>query len=168
MTTRWNRLTFERAAIFYARVALGAAFLSAVASRFGIWQGQPGLAKFAGFLHRTAEVNAFMPEKVIPLFAWASTVAETVLGVSLLIGFRLRWTALGSATLLALFGTAMTISLGPKAPLDSSVFSASAAALLLALYQTKAFKVRSPDCTTPKSSNLNLCQPVDGCRVYDR
>jgi len=42
--------------------------------------------------------------------------------------------ALGSALLLALFGIAMAISLGLKSPLDYSVFSASAAALLLALY----------------------------------
>jgi hypothetical protein len=34
--------------------------------------------------------------------------------------------------LLALFGTAMAISFGIKSPLDYSVFSASAAALLLA------------------------------------
>lgn len=39
--------------------------------------------------------------------------------------------ALGSAVLLAIFGTAMAISLGLKSPLDYSVFSASAGALLL-------------------------------------
>jgi len=36
------------------------------------------------------------------------------------------------AALLALFGVAMAISFGPKEPLDYSVFSACAAALLLA------------------------------------
>jgi hypothetical protein len=35
---------------------------------------------------------------------------------------------------LALFGLAMTISMGIKSPLDYSVFSASAGAMLLALY----------------------------------
>jgi hypothetical protein len=35
--------------------------------------------------------------------------------------------------LLAIFGIAMAISFGPKSPLDYSVFSASAGALLLAL-----------------------------------
>jgi hypothetical protein len=34
------------------------------------------------------------------------------------------------------FGTAMAISFGLKSPLDSSVFSASAGALLLALHET--------------------------------
>lgn len=126
----------ERCAILYARLALGAAFLSAVASRFGIWDGQPGMAKFAGFIEYTAEVNSFMPAVTIPFLAWGATVAELSLGLALIAGFRLRWVAIGSAMLLALFGTAMAISSGLKSPLDYSVFSASAAALLLALSQT--------------------------------
>lgn len=138
-----SRLAWERVAISYARIALGAAFLSAVAGRFGIWDGHPGMAKFAGFLEYTAEVNAFMPARMIPFLAWAATVAETSLGLSLIVGFRLRWAALGSALLLALFGTAMAISLGLKSPLDYSVFSASAGALLLALYQTKTTETTS-------------------------
>jgi len=36
-----------------------------------------------------------------------------------------------------LFGTAMAISFGIKSPLDYSVFSASAAALLVAIYQVR-------------------------------
>ena len=39
--------------------------------------------------------------------------------------------ALGSALLLAMFGTAMAISFGLKSPMDYSVFSASGAAGLL-------------------------------------
>ncbi|HEX9457792.1 MAG TPA: hypothetical protein VGA84_01540, partial [Thermoanaerobaculia bacterium] len=58
--------------------------------------------------------------------------AETALGIALIAGFRLRWTAFASAGLLAVFGIAMAISGGIKSPLDYSVFSASAAALLLA------------------------------------
>jgi len=85
----------------YARLALGAAFLSAVAGRFGLWTGAPWGDAFARFVAYTAEVNAFMP-------------------------------ALGSAVLLAIFGTAMAISFGLKSPMDYSVFSASAGALLLA------------------------------------
>ena len=49
-----------------------------------------------------------------------------------LVGVRLRWVAGGAALLLASFGTAMALSAGLKSPLDYSVFSASAAALLLA------------------------------------
>jgi uncharacterized membrane protein YphA (DoxX/SURF4 family) len=74
-----------------------------------------------------------MPASSIPFLAWAATVAELVLGVLLLFGLWPRWTALASALLLILFGTAMAISFGAKSPLDYSVFSASAAAVLLAL-----------------------------------
>jgi putative oxidoreductase len=129
------RARLERFGPIYARLALGAAFLSAVASRFGIWDGEPGLSRFPGFVEYTAEVNAFMPAAVIPFLAWAATVAETSLGVALITGLGLRWVALASAALLAVFGTAMAISLGPKSPLDYSVFSASAGALLLALHE---------------------------------
>ena len=57
------------------------------------------------------------------------------LGVLLILGIWPRWVALASALLLVLFGTAMAISFGIKSPLDYSVFSASAAAVLLAVYQ---------------------------------
>lgn len=125
-----------RAGILYARFALAAAFLSAVASRFGLWDGTSFRERFAGFIEYTAEVNSFMPATTIPALAWAATIAELSLGVALLIGVRLRWVAFASAALLALFGTAMAISLGPKSPLDYSVFSASAGALLLGLTET--------------------------------
>jgi len=124
----------ERWGVLYARIALGGAFLSAVASRFGIWDGNVGLDHFAGFTRYTAEVNSFMPAVTIPFLAWTATAAELSLGVALIAGLRLRWVALGAALLLALFGAAMAISFGIKEPLDYSVFSASAAALLLALY----------------------------------
>ena len=123
----------ERLAMVYARVALGTAFLSAVAGRFGIWDRSVDWAHFERFINRTAQVNAFMPALTIPFLAWAATVAEITCGVALIVGFQLRWTALASAILLFLFATAMTISLGVKPPLDYSVFSASAGALLLAL-----------------------------------
>jgi len=124
----------EKWGVLYARIALGAAFLSAVASRFGIWNGNIGLDSFARFTQYTAEVNSFMPAFAIPFLAWAATAAELSLGIALIAGFRLRWVALGAALLLALFGAAMAISFGIKSPLDYSVFSASAAALLLARY----------------------------------
>jgi uncharacterized membrane protein YphA (DoxX/SURF4 family) len=124
---------FERAAMVYARVALGTAFLSAVAGRFGIWDRSIDWAHFERFMRRTGEVNAFMPAFTIPFLAWAATAAEISCGVALILGFQLRWTAFASALLLAMFAVAMTISTGVKPPLDYSVFSASAGALLLAL-----------------------------------
>ncbi len=122
----------DRWALRYGRVALGAAFLSGIASRFGLWGKGVGYGDFAHFAQYTAEVNSFMPAATIPFLAWTATAAELVFGVALVAGIRVRWAALGSAVLLALFGIAMAISFGIKEPLDYSVFSASAAALLLA------------------------------------
>jgi len=127
----------KRIALLYARFALAAAFLSAVASRFGLWDGKPASERFAGFIRYTAEVNSFLPAATIPFLAWAATIAEASLGVALLFGVGMRWIAYASAALLAVFGTAMAISFGIKSPLDYSVFSASAAALLLAVMETQ-------------------------------
>jgi uncharacterized membrane protein YphA (DoxX/SURF4 family) len=134
-----NSTQAKRLALLYARAALGIGFLSGVADRFGIWRGRNvGYGNFDGFLRYTAKVNSFMPASSIPFLAWAATAAELVLGVLLLVGLWPRWTALASALLLILFGTAMAVSFGAKSPLDYSVFSASAAAVLLALNQTSS------------------------------
>src|ERR1700733_7650452 len=129
----------KKLALLYARIALGIGFLSGIADRFGLWRGRyVGYGSFAGFVRYTAQVNSFMPASSIPFLAWSATIAELVLGILLLIGVWLRWTALASALLLILFGTAMAISFGPKSPLDYSVFSASGAAILLALNERRA------------------------------
>jgi putative oxidoreductase len=126
---------FERFGIFYARIAIGAAFLSAVGDRFGLWGKYGGWGNFATFEQYTAQVNSFMPAFTIPFLAWAATAAELSLGIGLILGVWRRWVALGASVLLFLFGTAMAISFGIKSPLDYSVFSASGGALVLSLYQ---------------------------------
>ena len=132
----WNRV-----ACFYVRIALAAAFLSAVAGRFGIWSGE-GLRHFSTFFARTAEVNSFMPSWTIHPLAYLATAAEIFFALALLAGVWPRWIALASALLLAMFATAMALSFGIKDPLDYSVYSASAAAFLLAMNQPP--KSRAP------------------------
>jgi uncharacterized membrane protein YphA (DoxX/SURF4 family) len=138
VTARLTRASLDRAAVVFARLALGAAFLSGIASRFGWWGRDVGYGNFENFVKYTAEVNAFMPASTIPFLAWSATAAELGLGIALVLGLWPRWVALGSALLLALFGIAMTISQGIKSPLDYSVFSACAAALLIALHTERA------------------------------
>jgi putative oxidoreductase len=128
---------WQRLATFYARFALGAAFLSAVAARFGFWGENTGPDSFKHFIEYTGEVNSFMPAFTVPFLAWAATVLETCLGLALVLGIWPRVVAPAAAGVLALFGTAMAISFGLKSPLDYSVFSASAAALLLATCQSR-------------------------------
>ncbi len=119
----------------FARLALGAAFLSSVADRFGLWgaYGKQGVSwgDFQHFTVYTGMVNSFLAARLIPGVAWAATVAETILGLGLLVGFYKRYFTIGSALLLLLFALAMTVSFGVKAAIDYSVFTASSAAFLL-------------------------------------
>jgi putative oxidoreductase len=128
-------VNWERWGILYSRIALGAAFLSGIADRFGLYTGRNvGYGNFAGFVEYTAKVNSFMPAVTIPFLAWAATAAELLLGIGLIVGVWPRRVAFASALLLVLFGIAMAISFGIKSPMDYSVFSASAGAVLLGLY----------------------------------
>jgi len=128
----------QRWAPRYARLAIAAAFLSAVAGRFGLWSGQPWAEAFGRFIERTAELNGWAPRVLMPVLAWSATLAETSLALALIAGVGLRWAAFGSAALLAWFATAMLVYTGLKPPLDYSVYSASACALLLALNERKS------------------------------
>jgi len=136
--TKSHEVARQRWGMLYLRLAIGTSFLSGIADRFGLYTGRNvGYGNFAGFMRYTAQVNSFMPSSTIPFLAWAATVAELAFGLALVLGIWLRWAALGSSILLLLFGTAMAISFGIKSPLDYSVFSASAGALILALYGTR-------------------------------
>ena len=125
----------EQLAVRYARIALGIAFLSAVASRLRDWP------RFEAYC---AQVNSFMPAWSIPLLARVATVLELSFGIALVLGVAVRRAAIGAAVLLCLFAIAMAISFGIKEPLDYSVWSASACALLLA--------VTAPSGTRPDRS----------------
>ncbi|MDV3995396.1 DoxX protein [Elizabethkingia anophelis] len=122
----------QNIAIFLLRIALAAGFLSAMSSRLNVWGAQSsGWSKFVRY---TAEVNSFLPHSWIPSLAVLSTLAESFIGILLLIGYRVRKTALCAAILTVLFGIAMSISFGCKEPLDYSVFVFSAGAFLLSTF----------------------------------
>ncbi len=131
----------------FARLALGFSFLSAVADRFGLWGavGAPHVAwgDFAHFITYTATLTWFLPRPMVPASAWLATGAEVILGIALILGIFTRTAAFLSGLLLLLFALAMTIALGLKSPLDASVFSASAAAFLLATAERYPFSVDS-------------------------
>lgn len=130
-----RRATVKKVLTLYARLAIATGFLSAVADRFGLW-GPAGSAKVAwgnwkNFVAYTAVLNFFLPRWSAPILAVVVTIAETTLGILLILGLWQGVTAAVSAALLCLFALAMSVALGVKAPLDYSVFSAAAAAGLL-------------------------------------
>jgi uncharacterized membrane protein YphA (DoxX/SURF4 family) len=127
----------------FARLALGSAFLSAVADRFGLWgpYGAKNVSwgNFADFVKYTSAVTSLFPSSFAVSFAWAATAAETLFGILLIVGFKTRRVSVLSGLLLLSFAIGMATGLGMKAPLDYSVFSAAAAAFLLAFCEPDRF-----------------------------
>jgi uncharacterized membrane protein YphA (DoxX/SURF4 family) len=96
MNSKTAQLTENGTAIvrLFARFALGASFLSAVADRFGLW-GPHGAKNvswgdFAHFVEYTGAVMSLFPSSLTVSFAWAATVAETLFGILLIAGFKIR------------------------------------------------------------------------------
>ncbi|WP_326835227.1 DoxX family membrane protein [Amycolatopsis rhabdoformis] len=126
-----------------ARLALAAGFLSAVADRFGWWgppnTGQVGWGTFAAYIDYTHSLSPYVPDGLTGAAAWAATAAETVVGLALLAGVLVRWSAWAATAVLVVFAVSMGLFLGWEAPLSASVFGAAAAALLLALSPVDSF-----------------------------
>lgn len=127
----------ERYAVTFLRLMLGVGFLNGIASRFGLYGKNVGYGNYANYVKYAGEVNSFMPASAIPFLANAATIAELSFGLLLVFGLWVRWAAYGSAALLAMFGIAMGISFGFVSPLDYSVFSACAGALVVAICEER-------------------------------
>ncbi len=118
------------------RVALALTFLYSLADRFG-WVGPPGAANVSWgtvsrFTTYVGTLNWFLPHSLIAVLSWIDTSLEAALGLMLLAGLWLRGVSLVSGLLLLAFATAMGVASGIGAPFQYSVFTASAAAFLLA------------------------------------
>ena len=127
--------------LWFARIALAAGFLSASADRFGLW-GAPGAKGVAwgnweNFVAYSTSLNFFAPDFLQGALAAAATAAEILLGIWLLIPRLTTHAAVLAGLLLLTFGLVMILSLGPKPPLDYSVFSAASSAFLLAIASRK-------------------------------
>ncbi len=123
----------------FLRLALAVAFLSAVADRVGIWGTAWG--NMTNFYAYTHQLVPWISESLAKVAGFIATVAEVVFGICLLIGYRVRLFANLSGVLLLLFALAMTFSLGLKAPLNYSVYTAAAAAFALGCMRKKFLEI---------------------------
>ncbi len=126
----------RQVAMLALRIALATAFLSAVADRSGVW-GPAGTTNvfwgsFGAFVAYTATLMPFVSAGLVPVLAWISTAAEVILAIGLLVGWQLRWFALGSALLLAVFGVAMALFAGFESTFSYNVWTTMAASYALA------------------------------------
>jgi thiosulfate dehydrogenase [quinone] large subunit len=126
------------------RMALALGFLSAVADRLGVYPEEISVwGNWQSFVDYTGLINPWLPPSLVPPAAVAATAAEVIFGIALLIGFKTELFAKLSGILLLVFALAMSFSLGPKAPLDYSVYAAAAAAFALGTMNNKYLEVDS-------------------------
>ncbi|WP_211241083.1 hypothetical protein [Pseudonocardia spinosispora] len=127
----------------FARLALAAGFLSAVADRFGLWgppgTGSVGWGDFATYTAYAHSLSPYIPDGLQGATAWAATIAESTIGLALLAGVLVRWSALAATGLLLGFAMSMGLFLGWTAPFSYSVFAAAAASLLVAIAPVNTF-----------------------------
>lgn len=127
------------------RFLMAGDFLLSVGDRFGAFgpPGTPGSpwGDFAHFVSYTREVSSFLPAGFAPFLAVLATIAETVLGLVLLLGVRLRYAALGSAGLLSAFGVSMVVSLPAAEQFRYGVFLLCAGMLALSTVERHAWSV---------------------------
>jgi uncharacterized membrane protein YphA (DoxX/SURF4 family) len=120
------------------RLSLAAAFLSAVADRFGWWKpfGQGSWGSMGAFADYAHQLVPFASGWLLTVIVWATTATEATLGVLLLTGWRPKLVGAATCLVLIVFGTAMAVSLGMESPLSYSVFSAASAAAAYAILGT--------------------------------
>src|SRR5215510_11405342 len=110
----------------FARFALGASFLSAVADRFGLWgpYGAKNVSwgNFARFVEYTGAVTSLFPSSSTVSFAWAATIGDTLFGILLIESFKMRMASVLSELLLLSLAIGMITGLGIMTPFDYSVF----------------------------------------------
>ena len=137
-----------------ARLLIGVAFFENVIDRLG-FLGPPGASgvswgDFQHFIAYTAQVNAFAPAAIVPALAVLATISEGTLGVTMLLGVRVRFASVGSALLLFIFATAMVLS--GLSQLQYGVYLMSIAAWTLATVDASALSVDSIFVAVPAST----------------
>ncbi|MDR6405961.1 MULTISPECIES: DoxX family protein [Chryseobacterium] len=125
----------------FLRLAIAVTMLSAVADRFGFWGENSSWGNWENFEKYTRKITSFLPESLSVFSAYSATFLEIIFPLMLILGFKTKISAYDAGFLLLIFALSMTITLGPKAPLDYSVWVGSAAAFLLASHEKYSLSI---------------------------
>jgi len=120
----------------YLRLAMGLGFFVLGLDRLGAWgsYGKPWVS-WGDWQHFTTYAHhlmSFLPYQLAEALAMIATFVEVAGGFLLIIGLKTRWAAIACSGLTFCFALAMAITDGITSPMDYSVFTVSAASLLLA------------------------------------
>ncbi|KIC00796.1 hypothetical protein OA88_17255 [Flavobacterium sp. JRM] len=126
----------QQIAQIFLRLALGIGFILPVMDRLGMLgaPGEPnvGWGNWANFVNYTNSLMPYLNHDIVNVMGIIATLAEVLFGVLLIIGFKTKLSAYGSFALTLSFALSMLLFAGYRAPFNYSVFTASAASLLLA------------------------------------
>jgi uncharacterized membrane protein YphA (DoxX/SURF4 family) len=119
----------------FLRLAMAVIFLMAVMDRLGLL-GAPGSSgvswgDWKHFIDYTNTLVPFANRKIANFLGLVATVAETVFGICLVIGLKVKQIALGAAVLTFCFGLCMAIFVSISAPFNYPVFVFTGAGLVL-------------------------------------
>jgi uncharacterized membrane protein YphA (DoxX/SURF4 family) len=144
------------------RLSLAAAFLSAVADRFGWWgpygQGNVGWGNMSRVADYTHLLVPFASGWLLTVLAWTTTATEIALGLLLLTGLWPKLVGAACCLVLITYGIAMAVSLGIESPLSFSVFSAASAG---AAYAVLGKDLRVVQDSNASSYALGPEEPVE-------
>ncbi|HEY1202911.1 MAG TPA: DoxX family protein [Niastella sp.] len=126
---------FAPLAQLFTRMALGIGFLLPVFDRLG-FMGAPGSAQVAwgnwsNFVGYTHTLIPFTSLHIAHIAGLVATIAECILGLGLIVGYKTKWMGLGAALITITFAAFMIASLGIGAPFKYPVFVFTGAGLLL-------------------------------------
>lgn len=123
------------------RFALGAGFILPVLDRVG-FLGAPGSpnvswGNWANFVTYTNILMPYLSMDIASFFGLMATIAEALLGILLIVGYKIRIAAYGSFVLTLVFALSMLFFSGYRSPFNYSVFVVSFSSLLLASLHDK-------------------------------
>lgn len=120
----------------FLRLALGIGFILPVLDRFGLLgaPGEPnvGWGNWPNFVAYTNTLLPYLNAGMAEVMGALATAAEILFGILLIIGYKTKLAAIGSFALTLAFALSMLFFAGYRAPFNYSVFTVSAASLLLA------------------------------------
>lgn len=122
------------------RCALGITFLVPVADRLGILgplgTGNVEWGNWENFINYATNLMPFLDRPMVNVMGGIATIAEFVIAVLLISGYKTKYAALASCTLTLIFILAMTLFIGIQRPINFGVFTACSASFLLSQIPT--------------------------------
>jgi len=117
------------------RLALGIGFIIPVIDRLGFLgvSGSTGVTwgDWKHFIDYTQTLVPFTGRSIANIIGGFATLSEFVLGILLIVGFRIKEAALGAGILTFSFGFCMAVFVGINAPFSYPVFIFTGGALVL-------------------------------------